>query len=76
MGKPCQYVFRYNGGQSSEEVVLDMGGAMSLPGKGQIIQRKGMKWKVVQVSTQQEISARPAIPVHIVSLSSDLTLAI
>jgi hypothetical protein len=76
MGKPCQYVFRYNGDENTQDVVPDLDGVMAMPVKGQIIQRKGKQWKVVQVSTQQEISAHPAIPVHTVSLTSDLTLAI
>ena len=76
MGKPCQYVFRYDGDQNTQDVFPDLDGAMVVPTKGQIIQRKGKQWRVVQVSTQQEISAHPAIPVHTVSLTSDLTLAI
>jgi hypothetical protein len=76
MAKPCQYVFRYNGDQNTQDVVPDLDGAMAMPVKGQIIQRKGELWKVVQVSTQRELSAHPTIPVHIVSLSGDLTLAI
>jgi hypothetical protein len=76
MGKPCQYVFRYNGDQNTQEVVPDLDGAMAVPIKGQIISRKGKQWKVFQVSTQQEISPHPAIPVHTVSLTDDLNLAI
>lgn len=76
MGKPCQYVFRYNGDQNTQDVVPDLDGAMAVPVKRQIASRKGKQWKVVQVSTQQEQSAHPAIPVHIVSLTDNLSLAI
>jgi hypothetical protein len=76
MGKPCQYVFRYNGDKNSEEVVLDVDGVMSLPVKGQIIQRKEKPWKVVAVSTELGIAPHPPLPVHRVSLTDDLTLAI
>jgi hypothetical protein len=76
MGKPCQYVFRYNGDQNTQDVVPDLDGTMPMPVRGEIIQRKGKPWKVVHVSTEQVISPNPPIPVHTVSLTSDLTLAI
>jgi hypothetical protein len=76
MGKPCQYVFRYNGDQNTQDVVPDLDGAMALPVKGQIILRKGKQWKVVHVSTETVISPNPPIPVHTVSLTDDLKLAI
>jgi len=74
MRQPCQYVFRYNGDEKSDEVVPDLQGEMDMPVKGQILVRRGKQWKVVMVSTTRELSPRPPVPVHRVMLTDNLTL--
>lgn len=74
MREPCQYVFRYNGDEKSDEVVPDLHGEMEMPAKGQILVRRGKQWKVVMVSTTRELSPRPPVPVHRVMLTDNLTL--
>ena len=51
--KPAkQIVFRYNGDPSTEEIDLDMDGDKSVPEQGSFIERKGERWKVVQVNVE------------------------
>jgi len=76
MGKPCQFVYRYNGNEKDQDVEPDLQGEVAVPVKGSMIQRRGRPWKVVQVSTQTELSPSPAIPVIWVMLTDDLTLPI
>lgn len=69
MSKACQYVFRYNGDEKSDEVVPDLEGEMSLPVKDQQLIRKGKPWKVVMVTSTVSVDARGPIPVHRVFLT-------
>ena len=51
-----QIVFRYNGDPSTEEIDLDMDGDKSVPKQGSFVERKGERWKVVQVNRGDERS--------------------
>lgn len=42
-----QPVYRYNGVESSDELVVDLDGEIPTPRTGDIISRKGKNWKVV-----------------------------
>lgn len=74
MSEACQYVFRYNGDEKTDEVEVDLRGDMEMPARGQIITRKGKQWKVVMVSTTRELSPRPPVPVHRVMLTDNIEL--
>ena len=76
MGKPCQYVYRYNGNEKDQDIEPDLEGEVTIPVKGSIIQRRGKPWKVVHVSTETVLSPDPPIPVHRVMLTDNLELPI
>ena len=67
MGQPYQIMYRYNGDEWKNEVVVDIGGEETLPKMNQIIRRKGGAWKVVMVSTHA--SPDGSLPIHFVSLT-------
>lgn len=67
---PKQFVYRYNGVESSEEVEQDFDGEMEMPVKDKVIHRKGKPWKVVHVLT--EVSTSGAIPVVRVFLADGI----
>jgi hypothetical protein len=62
-----QYVFRYNGDASSEEVVPDLDAEIPVPNNMDVIERHGKKWKVVHMI--KELSGVGAITVIRVFLS-------
>ena len=67
MRRAKQIVFRYNGDPTTEESDLDMDGDKSVPKQGSLIERRGERWKVIQVN--MEISAEEpfAVPIYRVS---------
>ena len=67
---PKQFVYRYNGVESSEEVEQDFDGTHPVPDQGQVIWRKGKLWEVAHVITT--LSGSGAIPVIRVFLT-DMT---
>jgi hypothetical protein len=62
-----QFVFRYNGDESSEEVVEDFDAEIPIPENGDTIERHGKNWKVVYMIRQ--LASAGAIPVIRVYLS-------
>jgi hypothetical protein len=60
-GKPKTIVFRYDGDPNSEEEISDLDGDIETPQKGQVITRKGARWKVVHVIT--ELGTAGQIPI-------------
>ena len=64
-----QVVYRYNGVASSDEVEQDFEGELRIPGKGEFMNRKGIPWKVMHVTTEQSMSANGPIPVLRIFLS-------
>jgi hypothetical protein len=64
MRSPKQIVFRYNDDPSSEEIDLDMDGDKSTPQQGGIIERKGTRWKVLQVNVEANAVEPFEVPVH------------
>jgi hypothetical protein len=69
--KPAkQIVFRYNGDPTTEEIDLDMDGDKSVPEQGSFVERKGERWKVVQVNVETSISEPFTAPIHRVFLAS------
>jgi hypothetical protein len=70
MRRAKQIVFRYNGDPSTEESDLDMDGEKSAPEQGSFIERKGERWKVVQVSVER--SAEPfGVPIYKIFLTNE-----
>ena len=71
--KPAkQIVFRYNGDPTTEEIDLDMDGDKSLPEQGSFIERKGERWKVVQVNVESSVSEPFQAQIHRVFLTNEL----
>jgi hypothetical protein len=52
MRRAKQIVFRYNGDPTTEESDLDMDGDKSVPEQGSFIDRRGERWKVVEVNVE------------------------
>jgi hypothetical protein len=67
-----QIVFRYNGDPTTEESVLDMDGDKSVPEQGSFIDRKGERWKVVQVNVEISMTEPFAVPIYRVFLTNEL----
>ena len=67
-----QIVFRYNGDAASEDIDLDMDGDKSVPQQGSIIERKGERWKVVQVNVERSVTEPFEVPIHRVFLTNEL----
>jgi hypothetical protein len=67
-----QIVFRYNGDPTTEEIDLDMDGDKSVPEQGSFVDRKGERWKVVQVYVERSMAEPFEVPVHRVFLTNRL----
>jgi len=67
-----QIVFRYNGDPTTEESDLDMDGDKSVPEQGTLIERRGERWKVAQVSIETSTEEPFAVPIYRVSLTNKL----
>jgi hypothetical protein len=67
-----QIVFRYNGDPTSEESDLDMDGDKSVPRQGSFIERRGQRWKVVQVNMERSAEEPFAVPIYRVFLTNEL----
>jgi hypothetical protein len=65
-----QFVYRYNGVESSDEVEVDHDGEIPTPNRDDIITRKGKRWKAVHVITQ--VSSDGSVPVVRVFLTDQL----
>jgi hypothetical protein len=71
--KPAkQIVFRYNGDPTTEEIDLDMDGDKSVPEQGSVIERRGVRWKVVQVITEASVSEPFQARIHRVFLTNEM----
>jgi hypothetical protein len=64
-----QFVYRYNGDATTDEVEVDAVGEMPVPEKGSIITRKGTFCKVVEVNSQFSTNRR-GLPIHRVFLTN------
>jgi hypothetical protein len=62
-----QFVFRYNGDPTSDEVVPDLEAEVPIPEAGNTVERNGKNWRVVHII--KDLSAAGAIPVVRVFLS-------
>ena len=67
-----QIVFRYNDDPTTEEIDLDMDGDKSVPKQGSFVERKGERWKVVQVNVETNVSEPFEVPIHRVFLTNKL----
>ena len=72
MRRAKQIVFRYNGDPTTEESDLDMDGDKSVPEPGSLIERRGERWKVVQVNIETSAEEPFAVPIYRVSLANEL----
>jgi len=71
--KPAkQIVFRYNGDPTTEEIDLDMDGDKSVPEQGSFIERRGERWKVIQVNVETSANEPFQAAVHRVFLTNEL----
>jgi hypothetical protein len=68
-----QIVFRYNGDPTTEEIDLDMDGDKSVPEQGSLIDRRGERWKVVQVNVERSVTEPFEVPIHRVFLTNKLS---
>jgi hypothetical protein len=66
-----QMVFRYNGDPTTEESDLDMDGDKSAPEQGSFIDRKGERWKVVQVNIERSAEEPFAVPIYRIFLTNE-----
>jgi hypothetical protein len=66
-----QIVFRYNGDPTTEEIDLDMDGEKSTPEQGSVIERKGLRWKVLQVRVEKDPAEPFEVPIHRVFLTKE-----
>lgn len=71
-GQAKHIVYRYNGDPKSEETVADWTGDLPLHTAGEIVERKGMRWKVVIVNDESTVAGPKAIPIHRVFLTDTL----
>jgi hypothetical protein len=67
-----QIVFRYNGDPSTEEIDLDMDGDKSVPKQGSFVERKGERWKVVEVNVEKNAVEPFEVPIYRVFLTNKL----
>ena len=67
-----QIVFRYNGDPTTEEIDLDMDGDKSVPKQGSFVDRKGERWKVVQVNVERSVTEPFEVPIYRVFLTNRL----
>jgi hypothetical protein len=67
-----QIVFRYNGDPTTEEIDLDMDGDKSVPEQGSFVDRKGERWKVVQVNVERSVTEPFEVPIYRVFLTNKL----
>ena len=65
-----QFVYRYNGLESSEEIEVDYDGEVAVPMQNQMVTRKGKAWKAIAIMTQ--VSTDGSIPVVRVFLTDQL----
>lgn len=72
IGFPRQIVFRYNGNPEIDDVELDQFGEVQLPQKGSVVERKGQKWKVVEINIETSVTQPAMIPICRVFLSNQV----
>ena len=65
-----QVVYRYNGDASTDEVEVDPCGEITIPERDDIIIRKGKRWNVVHVITEETVGGPQAIPIVRIFLST------
>lgn len=66
-----QIIFRYNDDPTTEEIDLDMDGDKSAPKEGSLIERKGERWRVVEVKVETDPAEPFEVPVYKVFLTND-----
>jgi hypothetical protein len=67
-----QIIFRYNGDPVTEEIDLDMDGDKTVPKQGSFVDRKGKRWKVVQVNVERSATEPFVVPTFRVFLTNEL----
>jgi hypothetical protein len=66
-----QIMYRYNGDPNAEDIDLDMDGDKAVPEQGASIERKGARWKVVQVNVERNVAEPFEVPIHRVFLTNE-----
>jgi len=72
MRRAKQIVFRYNDDPTTEENDLDMDGDKSVSEPGSFIDRRGERWKVVEVNVERSAKEPFAVPIYRVFLTNEL----
>jgi hypothetical protein len=72
MRRAKQIVSRYNDDPTTEESDLDMDGDKSVPEPGSFIDRRGERWKVVEVNVETSAEEPFAVPIYRVLLTNEL----
>ena len=67
-----QIVYRYNGDSKSDEVVQDLVGEIPRHTRGEIIERKGVQWKVAYINDEFTVAGPKQVPIHHVFLTDSL----
>lgn len=57
---PKQFVYRYNGDVSSEEIEVDSGGELPIPRAGEFVIRNGKQWRIVHRIIEPAADGMPA----------------
>ena len=66
-----QIVVRYNGDPTTEVSDLDMDGDKPVPKQGSLIDRKGERWRVVQVNMERSTEEPFAVPIYRIFLTNE-----
>jgi hypothetical protein len=74
MGAAKQIVFRYNADPTTEESDLDMDGDKSVPEPGSFIDRRGERWKVVEVNVETSMAEPFAVPTYRIFLTNKIVI--
>jgi len=65
-----QIVLRYNVDSTTEEIDLHMDGDKSVPEQGSFVDRKGERWKVLQINVETSVTEPFEVPIHRVFLTN------
>lgn len=64
-----KFIYRYNGDAKSDELEEDLEGALPIPNKDDVIERKQQKWRVVALNLIQSVTDPNQLPTYHIFLS-------
>jgi hypothetical protein len=74
MDEKKQIAFYYDGELAEDETIVDMAGTEIVPGRDQILRRRGKEWKVSAVMIVHSGKALPTYKVYLVPTQRSLSL--